>query len=146
MKNAREDLAGSVSGRFSPEDWRAILIKAHEKWLRKRREEGMDAAQAWREVVLDFVHNDCWGFASDYRPSKDPGRRRNLGLSLLLRALFALTVTKIAIMWFGQIYSRSDDPQDGWIFFLVLLLVVGNFAYFLWRTRHYRDDDSNGPV
>jgi hypothetical protein len=45
----------------------------------------------------------------------------------------------VAVLWFGQIYSRSDEASDKWIFFIVLAFVVGNICFFLWRNRHYQD-------
>src|SRR4051812_22560156 len=122
MRHAHVDLLSNVSGRFSPEDWQKILQVAREK-LDERAAQTGDPIEAWRSVILDFNRNQYWGFYPDYAPGKDLTRKRNYGLEFLALAFLAFTVTKVALAWLGQIYTRSDEPVDAYIFFAAIALI-----------------------
>jgi hypothetical protein len=132
MDNAKEDLAGTVEGKFSPEDWEKILGKAQNLL-------GTGGLEAWREVIRDFHRNRYWGFVPNYREPRKKEVSKNLGFQFIWMTFGSLTIFKVAVLWFGQIYSRSDDPLDKWLFFGCLALVLGNIAFFLWRNRNHVD-------
>jgi hypothetical protein len=138
MRHAREDLSANVTGQFSPDDWAHIFATAHEKFL-ARQSEGLEDLRAWEQVMLDFYHNHYWGFQPNYRATRDPQRKSNFGLRLIVLTVVSMTSTKMALAWLGQRYTASDEPRDAYIFFAVLALVVAGFAHFLWRTRHYEE-------
>jgi hypothetical protein len=133
MANAREDLAATIDGRFSPEDWEKILHKA-----KAQLEAGGGNLAAWQNVIRDFHREKYWGFVANYRPAKTK-RKKNLGFQLIWLTFNSLTTMKVAVLWFGQIYSRSDEPTDKWIFLGVIALALGNILFFLWSNRHYED-------
>ena len=136
MINAREDMASTVNGKFSPEDWERILELAKTQLLTARRE--FDEVVAWQAVVRDFHAKGYWGFVPNYRPPKII-KPKNLGYQFIWLLFGSLTIMKVAILWFGQVYSRSDEARDKWTFFAVLALVFGNILLFLWRNRNYKD-------
>jgi hypothetical protein len=136
MENAQEDLAATVEGRFSPEDWEKILDLAEAKWRNTLAQQPVPGeAAAWHDVVRDFHKDRYWGMRANYRPPK----RRHLGYQFIWFTFSSLTIMKVAILWFGQIYSRSDEAKDLWMFVLVLAIVIGNVVFFLWRNRHHTD-------
>jgi len=129
MTNAAEDLTATIEGRFSPDDWEKIL---------KRARATLDDGRTWPDVIRDFHQTRYWGFVPNYRRPKIK-KPKNLGMQFIWMTFASLTIMKVAVLWFGQIYSRSDDPSDKWIFFAVLSLIVGNIVFFLWRSRHHVD-------
>lgn len=140
MGHAREDLGGNVGGKFSPENWDRILNEARERFLRHRALVNNDLA-AWTEVVREFHRERYWGYSPNWRPPpKDKKKKQtNMGVSFIWMTFTAFIVTKISVVWLGQIYTRSDDPVDKWLFFGAIALTIANFAYFLWRSRHHKD-------
>lgn len=139
MKNAREDLGATVSGRFSPTDWEQILVRAHALWREQLALVNGDELKAWHAVVLDFHRNRQWGFQANY---KEPARSRkemNLGVKFIWITFQTFVITKIAVVWLGQIYARSQDPVDGILLYFVIALVLANFGWFLWRHRGHQD-------
>jgi hypothetical protein len=132
MNQAREDLMGHVSGRFSPEDWNLILERAAGR-LEAFQSGGVSELQAWQEVVREFHRERYWGFSADYKPPKVKRPEINLGVKFILFGLLTMTVFMTALVWLGQIHTHSDDPKDGWIFYSVVALVVLNFILFLWK-------------
>ena len=143
MQNAREDLLAHVRGQFSPEDWQAIVTEAARRF-QLQRDLGHADIPAWHSVVREFHLEQNWGYRADYRPPPAiaPLRpsRPNFGLHFIILMASTMTVTKIAVLWLGQKFARSDDPRDTWIFAAVLILVGVNFAYFLWRNRKWTDE------
>lgn len=139
LRHAQMDLTATVEGQFSPEDWERILDRA-EKEIGVYLDEHPGASElvAWQETIRAFHHSHFWGFRADYRPKKIKAPP-NLGIRLIWMAFNTLTTMKVAVLWFGQIYSRSDEAQDKWIFFILLVLIVGNFAFFLWRHQSHPD-------
>lgn len=144
MRNFQEDLGATVEGRFSPEDWEHIRLRAEGEWRRYLAAEVSAESQvgaeqrAWHKVVRDFHQSRYWGFNPNYRPPKVK-RKRNLGLTLIWMTFTSMVAIKVVILWFGQIYARSDEPIDKWIFFVLLFLALANYGYFLWRYRDYKD-------
>ncbi|HMN67336.1 MAG TPA: hypothetical protein PKC28_02245 [Bdellovibrionales bacterium] len=135
LKSARIDLAGNLSGEFSPADWDSILAKAEKDW----RANGA-SSEAWSEVIRDFHRTRYWGFRADYRaPKVIKPKASNLGVSLIFVLFFTFTFSIMAVVWLGQIYTHSDDPSDKWWFFLALIAVGFGFVRFLWRNRGHRD-------
>lgn len=139
MKHAKEDLAGNVSGRFSPKDWQSILNYAEEQWHKEQLRLAGDEMKAWHSVVRDFHRQSYWGFVPDYRPPRRKSEKRNLGIAFIWMAFQTFVITKIAVVWLGQTYSRTQDALDGWLFYSVIAVVLANFGFFLWRHRHHRD-------
>lgn len=145
MREAEIDLGGTVRGRFSPSDWSEILRRAEISYRKecdclRERGPGHELA-AWQNVVRDFHQNSYWGFVADYQPPKPEKKKsNNLGLPFIWMVFNAMVVSKVAILWFGQLYSRSEDALYKWIFFALMIAFLGNFAFFLWRHRHYPED------
>jgi hypothetical protein len=137
MANANIDLASTIEGRFSPGDWEKILDRARTLLLEKSG--SMDESAAWKAVIRDFHRERYWGFQPNYRAPKPQKKKRNLGFQFIWLLFGSLTIMKVAVLWFGQIYSRSDEAYDKWMFFVVLALIIGNILYFLWRNRHHED-------
>lgn len=138
MDHAREDLCATVSGRFSPEDWQSILTLAEQK-LAANSLSAADEIRAWQAVVLDFHQNAYWGFQPNYVKPKVKKTEKNFGIRFIVVTFLTFTFTKIALVWTGQIYTNSDDPVDKYIFLSVIVLVICNFTYLLWKTRHHKD-------
>lgn len=137
MRQAKEDLGGSVSGHFSPEDWQQILLKAERDLQQKKNALNGDETEAWQDVIRDFHQQNFWGFTPNYRPPPRPKKKGNLGVAFIWMAFQTFVITKIAVLWIGQTYARSQDPHDFWLLCLVISLVVANFAYFLWKNRNH---------
>lgn len=137
MDNAHEDLLATVEGRFSPADWEKILSLAETKFCQARQFSENDL-EAWKGVILDFHKNIFWNFKPDYRAPKQI-KKKNMGIQLVWITFNSFCTIKVLILWFGQIYSRSDNPVDKWIFFFVLAAALANIAFFLWRNRSYVD-------
>ncbi len=138
MRHASVDLCATVDGHFSPQDWDQILKRAETQWRERLRLGGWGELEAWQDVVREFHSQRYWGFRPNYRPPKVK-KERNLGITMLMMVFNSMLTIKLAVLWFGQIYSRSDEPFDKWIFFATLVLAVGNYGYFLWRYRAYQD-------
>jgi hypothetical protein len=140
LSSAKEDLTGHISGRFSPEDWQKILRLAEQKLTEyKASLTAADEREAWQAVVRDFHQNACWGFVPNYRPPRLKRKPVNLGIKFIIMAMMTMTVTKVAVVWLGQLQTYSDEPMDKWIFYAVVAVVVAGFGRFLWKNRHHRD-------
>lgn len=138
MQNARTDLSANVSGQFSPNDWELILNRAFEKFKFQKTAID-DDLRAWQAVMLDFYHNNYWGFSPHYRPQKVKRARPNYALYFIAIGVFSMTALKMIVAWLGQIYTSSDSPRAGYIFYSVLAFIVMGFAFFLWQVRDYED-------
>jgi hypothetical protein len=140
MKNAKDDLTASISGRFSPGDWEKILELAKIQLAQRRREQ--DGLEAWKETIRDFHRSAYWGFKPDYRPSRVAKKKnRGIAMGLVWMTFQSMVLTKVAVLWLGQNYSNGDDSLDKWLFFILLLLIPANGIFFIWRNRHYRDGE-----
>ena len=139
MKNAQTDLTATINGRFSPSDWSEILATAERLW-RNQVEASPTAGElmAWQEVVRDFHARKYWGFQPNYQAPK-VRKPRNLGLQFIWIMFNAMVLTKVGILWFGQVYSRSDEPKDMLVFYGLIVFSLGNIAYFLWRNHAHPD-------
>lgn len=135
MAHAHEDLLAHVAGQFSPEDWQQILNRAQERFEAHRQT--ADPVEAWKAVVREFHQERQWGFIPNYRPAKP--ERINLGVQFLGLAFLTFTISILAVVWLGQIYTASDEPADNWKFWGVVALVLLNFGAFLWRYQGNRD-------
>jgi hypothetical protein len=135
MSNAQIDLAATIDGRFSPADWQSILTQA-EQHLQEflRRHPQATPLDAWQDTIRDFHRNHYWGFTPNHRAVKP--KKEHLALWFIWITINTFTTMKVLILWFGQIYSRSDDAKDFWIFMAVLLFSFGNIVYFV--VRHHR--------
>lgn len=138
MAQAREDLSANVRGRFSPEDWERILVRARGLWEEACGREA-DEKRAWESVIVDFYRNDYWGFQPNYQPARDPNVRKSAGKSFLGILFFTFTFTIMAVVWLGQRYTAGDEPHDTYYFIAALLVAVLNYGFFLWRHRNHQD-------
>ena len=139
--SAGTDLSGNISGRFSPDDWQSILAQAEERLKRKLDEAGTpDRDRLWSEVVREFHTQSYWGYTPNYRDARAPKKTdSNIGVSLIVLAFLTFTFALMAAVWVGQIYTFSDDPNDKYRFFAVLVVVLMGFVAFLWRNRNFKD-------
>lgn len=139
MAQAREDLCGNMTGRFSPENWDMILREAHLR-LRKSLAAGNQGREAWQNVIREFHQESFWGFSPNWRPpAQQKPKKRNLGFSFVWMIFSTFVITLMAVVWLGQIYTITGDPKDAYFFFASIVLVLFNFGYFLWQSRHYVD-------
>lgn len=139
MANAKIDLAATIRGHFSPQDWAEIFKRAQQMWVENlAKAPGVSDTEAWHDVIRDFHLTHYWGYSADYRPIKVK-KPKSLGVQLIWIAFNSFTIMKVAVLWFGQIYSRSDEPADKWIFLGVIFLIISNIVYFLWSNRGYQD-------
>lgn len=132
IQDIRTDLTASVEGEFSSEDWGRIVELAHQKLRTAVAQSDIEPQVAWQNVVRDFYQSKFWGF----KPGPRERRVRpamNLGVKFVLLGLNTMITFKIAVIWFGQKYTNSeDDPWALWIFVGVILLVLCNYGYFLY--------------
>lgn len=137
MANAREDLAGNISGEFSPEDWVLILAEA------KRRLEtsGKSHGEAWVEVIRDFHRESYWGFTPSYRKPRRRREDENLGNRFLWYSFRSFLITKVVVLYFGARYSADQGGINGWLFFGAIVFMLSNYGLFLWRYGHRHKDD-----
>ena len=139
MRQASVDLCATVEGRFSPDDWAQILTRAEVQWRKYLGHQGATAeVDAWQEVVREFHRERYWGYVPNFKPVKVK-KKPNLGVTMVLMVFNSMVTIKLFVLWFGQIYSRSDEPLDKWIFFAIVALVVANYGFFLWRNRAHVD-------
>jgi len=143
MKNAKDDLAGAVSGRFSPADWDKILVEAQSRL--KKRMQDLPENEAWAEVMREFRRESYWGYVPNYKPPRPEGGRA-IGITLIWLTFQTMTVSKVALLWASQRFERADSDFDKWLFFALLLLIPGNAAFFVWRHRRYPIEESDRAV
>lgn len=136
MDNAAVDLLATVEGRFSPDDWQAILARAESAWRAKLA--NLSERESWNEVVREFHRERYWGFAPNYRAPKVK-KKENLGITLIFMTLNAMVTFKVLMVWFGFALSNNDDPKYKWIFVAIVFLILADTGYFLWRHRAYKD-------
>ncbi len=136
MANAREDLAGNISGQFSPTDWDKILARAWEQLQNSDK----DAPQAWIEVIRDFHRHKYWGFVPNYQKPKVARKDENLGKRFIWYSFRSFLLTKLAVLYFGARYSADYDPVYGWLFLGTIVFMLTNYGIFLWRYGNSRDE------
>ena len=132
MREARVDLAGNVSGQFSPEDWEQILARARGQFEASSR----PPAEAWAEVMRDFHREHYWGFKPNFIPPKKVRDRdeENLGVRMLLYGFRSFLLTKIAIVYFGAMWTVYDDePFYKYGFFGAITFMLCAYGYFLYK-------------
>lgn len=129
MANAREDLAGNIGGKFSPEDWQKILARAAQHLRASVRPRG----EAWVEVIRDFHREKYWGFVPNYIKPKIKREDENLGARFIWYGFRSFLLTKVAVVWFGALYSTYGDPFYKWCFVGAIAFMLCNYGYFLFR-------------
>ncbi|MGE3682810.1 MAG: hypothetical protein AB7G93_13880 [Bdellovibrionales bacterium] len=136
MANARVDLAGNISGQFSPEDWEKILSIARHRL--QSATTGLD--EAWVEVIRDFHREKYWGFIPNYKKPKMEREQQNLGVRFIWYSFRSFLITKVAVLWFGARYSADFDPIYKWLFFGAIGFMLCAYGSFLWKFRNRRDE------
>lgn len=129
MAHAREDLAGNIDGKFSPEDWDKILARAAAELKRSEKPEH----EAWVDVIRDFHKHKYWGFVPDYKAPKIKREDENLGTRFIWYSFRSFLLTKVAVLYFGARYTADWDPVYGWLFFGAIVFMLVNYGIFLWR-------------
>jgi hypothetical protein len=129
LANASEDLAGNISGRFSPEDWDQILVRAKDQL----RCSSKPLPEAWVDVIRDFHREKYWGFVPNYKVPKLKREDENLGLRFIWYSFRSFLLTKMAVVWFGALYSTYGDPFYKWMFFGAIAFMLSNYGLFLYR-------------
>lgn len=128
-ENAKIDLAGNISGDFSPEDWNQILDRAREMLVSSRK----PAPEAWVDVILAFHRERFWGFKPNYKKPKPKLEDENLGTRFIWYSFRSFLITKVVILYCGARWVADYDPVYGYIFFGAIAFMLSNYGYFLWR-------------
>lgn len=133
MQNAEVDLTGSLSGRFSPEDWAKILARAAEQLAQSQKPQ----ADAWADVIRDFHRQKYWGFNPDYiepKPIKPHHHKDNLGKTFIWFSFRSFLLTKTVILYCGAHYTAGNpNPIYKWLFFGAFAFMLFSYGRFLWR-------------
>lgn len=131
MREARVDLAGNVGGQFSPQDWESILARAKTKL----ESSTLPAKEAWAEVIRDFHRQNYWGFVPNYNtPKKETNvDDENLGVRMLLYCARSFLLTKVAIVWFGALWSITGEPFYKYCFFGAIVFMFTAYGVFLYK-------------
>lgn len=134
MREARVDLAGNLGGQFSPQDWESILTRAKAQL----EASSLRGPEAWVEVIRDFHRENYWGFVPNYIAPKTVKNidDENLGVRMLLYAGRSFLLTKIAIVWFGALWSISGEPFYKYCFFASILFMLVAYGTFLYKYGH----------
>lgn len=135
MTNAREDLAGNISGEFSPGDWDKILLEAKRQLTQSTKSE----SEAWVDVIRDFHRNKFWGFVPDYKRPKEKLEEKNLGTRFIWYSFRSFLITKVCVLYFGARYSADYDPVYKWLFFGSIGFMLTAYGTFLWRFRNRKE-------
>src|SRR3989344_829594 len=109
MAKARIDLAGNISGEFSPEDWEKIFARAAELLRHSPKPE----QEAWIDVIRDFHREKYWGFTPNYKKPKIKPHEQNLGTRFIWYSFRSFLVTKVVLLYAGARYT-ADDPNPIW--------------------------------
>lgn len=130
MANAKIDLAGNISGDFSPQDWEKILIRASAQLKQSDKSE----AEAWVDIVRDFHKQRYWGFVPNYIKPKIKPEEENLGQRFIWYCFRSFLLTKIVVLYCGARYSADDpNPIYKWGFYGGLVFIVTAYGRFLWK-------------
>jgi hypothetical protein len=136
MANAQEDLAGNVSGQFSPEDWDKIRARAAELL----RHSSKPPQEAWVDVILAFQREKYWGFVPNYKKPKIRPEDKNLGVQFIWYCCRSFLITKVIVLYAGARFSLGHEPIWGWIFFAAVAFMVISYSRFLWKHRNRKDE------
>ncbi|MBX3021909.1 MAG: hypothetical protein KF799_09560 [Bdellovibrionales bacterium] len=136
MANAREDLAGSLGGDFSPGDWDKILAQAHEKLSLSEK----PPQEAWVDVIRDFHSQRYWGFTPDYVKPKPKPEDKVLGKRFIWYCFRSFLITKVVVLYFGARWSADQEPINGYIFFGAMIFMITSYGLFIWRYSRGRKD------
>lgn len=139
MNQAREDLAGNISGDFSPEDWEKILLRARTQLENSSR----PAPEAWVDVIRDFHREKYWGFTPDYVQPKVRREEENLGKRFIWYITRSFLITKTCVLYFGARYVADYDPIYGWLFFGAILFMLSSYGTFLYKYGKHRRGDKD---
>jgi hypothetical protein len=138
MANAREDLAGNVSGDFSPEDWEKILVRAAAQLDASTK----PAEEAWVDVIRDFHRERYWGFIPNFKKPKRKREDENLGKRFIWYCFRSFLITKVVILYCGARYTAGDpNPIYKWLFFGAMAFMLSSYGYFLWRYGPQHDEE-----
>lgn len=130
MANAKTDLAGNISGDFSPEDWEKILARACDQLRQSQKPEG----EAWVDIIRNFHHEKYWGFVANYKKPKPKPEDVNLGKTFIWYCFRSFLLTKIVILYCGARYSADDpNPIYKWLFFGAMAFMLTAYGRFLWK-------------
>lgn len=129
MAHAREDLAGNIEGKFSPEDWEKILALAQQKLSRATK----TTSEAWVDVIREFHREQYWGFTPNYQKPKVKREDENLGKRFIWYSFRSFLLTKVVVLYCGARYSADYDPVYGWLFFGGIAFMLTNYGIFLYR-------------
>jgi hypothetical protein len=135
MANAREDLAGNLGGHFSPDDWDKILAIAKERLQSKE----------WTDVIRDFHREKYWGFVPNFKKPKAKKEDENLGVRFIWYSARSFLLTKVAVLWFGALWTVYGDTFYKVGFFGALFFMLCSYGYFLYRYGPKHDDDKRDP-
>lgn len=138
MANAKEDLAGNISGQFSPEDWQRILDLAANQLQQSKKPEN----EAWVDVIRDFHRERYWGFVPNYKKPKAP-QEENLGKRFIWYCFRSFLITKVVILYCGARYTADDpNPIYKWLFFGALAFIISAYGRFLWKYGGRSDEEN----
>lgn len=137
MANAREDIAGNIAGQFSPEDWEKIIARADAQLRASVKTPG----EAWVDVIRDFHRNKYWGFVPNYSKPKVHKAEENLGVRFIWYSFRSFLLTKVAVVWFGALYSTYGDPFYKYCFFGAIAFMLCNYGFFLFRYGRKHNDE-----
>jgi hypothetical protein len=131
MANAQEDLAGNISGQFSPADWEKILARAEER---------LAQTGDWCEVVREFHREKYWGFVPNFKRPKSKREDEALGVRFILYCARSFLLTKVAVLWFGALWTVYGDPLYAWGFFGSMAFMIFAYGSFLYKYANTHKD------
>lgn len=138
MAEAKTDLAGNISGDFSPDDWAKILDRAHTQLKASAKSE----AEAWTDVIRDFHREKYWGFIPNYVKPKSKPEEHNLGKKFIWFSFRSFLLTKTIILYCGARYVNDDpNPIYTWLFYGALVFIVFAYGRFIWIYARARGED-----
>lgn len=124
LANAREDLAGNISGDFSPEDWERILALAESR---------LNETRNWPDVIREFHRERYWGFVPNFKKPRTKREDESLGIRFILYSARSFLLTKVAVLWFGALWTVYGDPIYAWGFFGAMTFMIFAYGSFLYR-------------
>lgn len=150
----KADLFTLSSGAFSIDDQEKIRIEADSRW-KARMDAGLEAEQAWREVVVSFHRGSYWGYrrlskqniATKVRPTEEQVRNQTVR-RFFWTAIQSLVIMKGVIMYFGlnyamereAFYGGANTSFYGWGLAVSVSISFGGLIWFAIknsRARHW---------